>query len=96
MPTLVILEVKAKSDSLGQVKEFLAKRLPETRAFEGCQSLTSYLNEDGRTIVIVELWDSKPHYEKYLAWREETGVLAEFGALLEGEPSFRFFEPFDS
>ena len=96
MPTLVILEGKAKSDTLGQVKELLAKRLPETRAFEGCQSLTPYLNEDGESFVIVELWDSKPHYEKYLAWREETGVLAEFGALLEGEPSFRFFEPIDS
>ncbi len=96
MPTLVILEAKAKSDTLGQVKELLAKRLPETRAFEGCQSLTPYLNEDGQTFVIVELWDSKPQYEKYLAWREETGALAEFGALLEGEPSFRFFEPIDA
>ncbi len=96
MPTLVILEGKAKSDTLGQVKELLAKRLPETRAFEGCQSLTTYLNEDGQTFVIVELWDSKPRYEKYLAWREETGALAEFGALLEGEPSFRFFEPIDA
>ncbi len=96
MPTLVILEVKAKSDSLGQVKEFLAKRLPETRAFDGCQSLTPYLNEDGQTIVIVELWDSKPHYDKYLAWREETGVVAEFEALIEDEISPRFFEQIDA
>ncbi len=96
MATLVILEAKAKSNTLGQVKELLAKRLPETRAFEGCQSLTPYLNEDGQTLVIVELWDSKPQYEKYLAWREETGVLGEFEALLEGEPSFRFFEPIDT
>ncbi len=96
MPTLVILEAKAKSDTLGQVKELLAKRLPETRAFDGCQSLTPYLNEDGRTLVIVELWDSKPHYDKYLAWREETGVLAEFGALIEGEFGIRFFEPIDA
>ena len=96
MPTLVILEVKAKSDSLGQVKEFLAKRLPETRAFDGCQSLTPYLNEDGQTIVIVELWDSKPHYDKYLAWREETGVVAEFEPLIEDEISPRFFEQIDA
>ena len=54
MPTLVILEAKAKSGTLGQIKEFLGKRLPETRAYEGCQSLTPYLNEDGRSLVIVE------------------------------------------
>ena len=87
MPTLVILEAKAKSGTLGQIKEFLGKRLPETRAYEGCQSLTPYLNEDGRSLVIVEHWESKPHYEKYLAWREETGALASFGELLEGPPT---------
>ena len=96
MPTLVILEAKAKSGTLGQIKEFLGKRLPETRAYEGCQSLTPYLNEDGRSLVIVEYWESKPHYEKYLAWREETGALASFGELLEGPPDIRYFEPIDA
>ena len=96
MPTLVILEAKAKADAVEELKGLLAKLLPETRAYEGCQSVTPYLNDDGQTVVLVELWDSKPHYDKYLAWREETGALANFGALLEGAPSFRFSEPFDA
>ena len=96
MSTLVILEAKAKADAVEELKGLLAKLLPETRAYEGCQSVTPYLNDDGQTVVLVELWDSKPHYEKYLAWREETGALASFGALLEGAPSFQFSEPFDA
>lgn len=97
MATLVILEAKAKPESVDAVKEMLAKRLPETRAYDGCQSLTAYLNEDdGRTLVIVEYWDSRQHYEKYLAWRTETGVLDEFQTLLEDAPEIRFFEAIDA
>ncbi len=108
--TLMMLEAKLKRDALGQMTEYLAKSLPETLTFDGCQSLTPYLNEDGQTLVIVELWDSKAHYEKYLAASgvllegerprlgsgEDTGELAEFEEMLEGEPSFRFFEPIDA
>ena len=41
-------------------------------------------------------WDSVEHYEKYLAWRTETGVLAELSALLEGDPNIRYFEAVDA
>ena len=47
-------------------------------------------------LMYFETWDSKSHYEKYLAWREETGVLAEFVALLEGPPSVRYFVAVDA
>ncbi len=96
MPTLVVVEVKAKRDTVDQVRELLIKHLPEMRVFEGCQSTTPYLHEDGQTFVVVEQWDSKPHYEKYLAWREETGALAFFQELLEGEFRFRFCEPIEA
>ena len=56
MSTLVILEAKAKADAVEELKGLLAKLLPETRAYEGCQSVTPYLNDDGQTVVLVELW----------------------------------------
>ena len=96
MATLVILEVRAKEGALPEVKEFLAKNLPDTRGYDGCLELTPYLNEDGRTVVIVEKWVSKPQYEQYLAWRQETGALADFGKLTEGEPNIRYFEAIDA
>ena len=93
---LVLLEAVAKPESVGTLKEMLAARLPETRAYEGCQGITPHLNDDGRTFVFVEHWDSVEHYEKYLAWRTETGVLAELSALLEDDPSIRYFEAVDA
>ena len=64
MATWVILEGKTKSDTVGQVKELLEKRLPETRAYEGCQSLTPCLSEDGRTLVVVQVEVALPRFHR--------------------------------
>ena len=93
---LVILEAVAKSECVDQVVQLLKANLPETRAYDGCQYITCFLNEDGKTFVFVEHWDSKAHYEKYLAWRAETGLLAELVSLFETEPSIRYFETVDA
>ncbi len=96
MGTLVILEAIAKAESVRELKDFLQRHIPDTRNYDGCQDITAYLNEDGKTIVMAEHWNSKEHYQKYLAWREETGVLAELGAMLDGEPTIRFFDAIDA
>ena len=96
MRTLVTLEAIAKPESLSELKDFLALHIPDTRTFDGCQDITAYLNEDGKTIVMVEHWDSKEHYEKYTAWRQETGVLAQLAAMLEGAPIIRYFDVIDA
>ena len=93
MATLALVELRIKPGAAAQAKEFLEKRLPETRAYQGCQTLTTYHQDDGHTIVIVETWDAQQDHEKYMAWRQETGTLAEIGELLEGEPSIRYLEP---
>lgn len=96
MGTLVILEAIAKAESLRELEAFLKRHIPDTRSYDGCQDITAYLNEDGRTIVMVEHWDSKEHYQKYLAWREKTGVLADLGAMFDGGPTIRFFDAIDA
>ncbi len=96
MATLVHLEANAKPEHTQDVIDLLKLRLPETRAYDGCQEITPYLNEDGHTFVFIELWDSKTKYEKYLTWRQETGVFDELVAMLQGEPNIRFFEPVDA
>ena len=94
--TLVLLEGVAKPESVEEVKALLKSRLPETRAFEGCESITAFLKDDGKSFVFVEHWDSTGNYEKYLAWRTETGVLAELVSLFEAQPSIRYFDAVDA
>ncbi len=97
MATLVLLAAKARSaDAVEELKLILKQRLPETRAYDGCQGITFDLGDDGLSFVFVEYWDSTRHYEKYLAWRTETGVLKQLTDRIEGEPAIRYFEAVDA
>jgi hypothetical protein len=37
-------------------------------------------------------WVSRPHYERYLAWRTETGTLNELAEKIAGEPIWTFYD----
>ncbi|MFT4603862.1 MAG: quinol monooxygenase YgiN [Rhodothermales bacterium] len=62
-----------------------------TRAYDRTD-ITAYLNDDGQTFVLIENWKAKAQYEKYLAWRTETGVMAKLASLLEEPASMRYFD----
>lgn len=97
MAIMVLFEVKAKAEAVGPLKAALAAAFPDTRAYEGCRGITAYASsDDGRTFVFVEFWESKTHYERYLAWRTETGVMAQLASMLEAPPSIRCFEQVDA
>ena len=49
--------------------------------------------DDPTNLEFCSKWDSKEHYEKYLQWRVESGVLEDFSNkyVLE-EPVWRYFD----
>jgi len=88
---LVLIEFRAKPESIDKMLRWLREILPETRCREGCVSVSVTRNQDDPTqFAFVELWDSRAHYERYFAWREREGVLDELAALVDGEATFRF------
>jgi len=92
MACQVLLEVKIKDDCHDKLKAKFAEVLPDTRSFDGC--IYIYLTkdqDDPSKLVIVELWQSRQHYEKYLAWRTERGDMEVLGEMME-EPTWRFLE----
>ena len=95
MTTQVILEFRAKADCIEKVRAWLKGVLPDTRSFAGCVTLHVVQNQDDPAgIMIVEQWDTRADYEKYLAWRTERGDMLEFGAMMDGPPTIRFFDFF--
>ena len=96
MSILVLVEVLAKAGCEARLVQSLELGLPQTRTADGCHSIHTYLEEDGRTVVAVEHWQSKEHYQRYLAWRVKTGVMDALGQLLEGPPKIRFFSAIDA
>lgn len=95
MTVTVLVEAPIKSGNLEKLKATLADALPETRTKDGCQSVTANFDADGTTLVLIQHWDSQAQYEKYLAWRTETGFLGEVVSMLDGQPSIRFFAPLE-
>lgn len=94
MTCMVMLEVRAKAGTGNDLINIFEQILPDTRAYDGCISVDVYQNQDEPDIVVlVEQWQTRAHYEKYFAWREETGAIAQLGQLLDGPPSLRYFDP---
>src|SRR5512137_441207 len=97
MAIMVLFEGKAKAETVDSLKAALPKLFPDTRAYEGCRGITAYINgDDGRTIVFVEYWETKTHYERYLAWRTKTGVIAGLVSMSEAPPRIRYFDQIDA
>jgi Uncharacterized conserved protein len=70
---------------------------PVTRAYDGCQGINLTLNvENSRNFVMTETWDSKQHYEKYLAFRTEDGTVGAITSMCETGPDIRIFDITDA
>ncbi len=96
MTVKMVLQAKAKPGTGSEVAAFIQSIMPETRAFEGCVFAGTYQNcEDADEVVLLEAWESREHYKKYLDWRRGEGVSARFKQMLDGEPSIGFIDVVD-
>ena len=87
MKNLVIVSFPAKEGMMDNLKETLKVALPETRSFDGCISVDTYIEESTDTIHLIEDWESLEHQAKYLNWRVETGLLDVLEPLLKNGAS---------
>ena len=79
------------------LKAHLLQVIPETRKAEGCRfshSLQSTAN--AAELLLVQGWASLQHQQRYLAWRNQRGDLAELRALLSCDVSVEVLDPFDA
>jgi quinol monooxygenase YgiN len=92
MKVNVLLEIKSKPECIEELKLTLVKILPDTRGYEGCIEVKVIENQDDPlNLLLIEIWESRQHYEKYLGWRVETGAIKALGALLSQPASIRYF-----
>ena len=90
--TMVWVDLKPGVAGCQPILDFLSEILPDTRAFDGCQDLQVYQEGDGEALVFIEYWDSAAHYQRYLDWRTESGVLNQLVDLLAEPPVIRIAE----
>ena len=87
MKNLVIVSFPAKVDSLEYLKEAMKAALNDTRTYDGCISVDTYIDKSSNTVYLIEDWETLDHQAKYLKWRIETGFLNELDPILEGGAS---------
>ena len=96
MTCTVLLEIQLKPDLIDAAKGAFKELLPDTRAYDGCQGLDVVENQENPgNLVLVETWETRAKYEKYLGWRTETGALEKMAEMCAGEPSIRYFDTVD-
>ena len=90
MKNLVIVSFPAKEGMMNDLKEMLKNALPDTRSFNGCISVETYIEESSNTVHLIEDWETLEHQADYLKWRVETGLLDILEPLLkEGATSLK-------
>ena len=97
MATMVLLEAKSQPGGIDTLKSAFVEVLPDTRAYDGCHGVTVHQDQDDPDVlVLVETWETREHYERYLAWRVETGLIGQLETMLAGPPSIRYFDDVDA
>ncbi len=92
MACQILLEARVKDGYFDQYKKWLVGILPDTRSFDGCVDIYVTRDlDDPAKIVFIELWESRNHYEKYLAWRTERGDMDTVADMME-DPKWSFLE----
>ena len=90
----VNLQLRVKSGLESEFIEELNIILKETRSYEGCHAVYFIQNQDDPSnLEFFSKWDSKQHYDNYLQWRIDSGVMEEVAnKYLDGEPLWRYFD----
>lgn len=93
MGCVVIFEFRTKAGQSRAMRDWLRDNLRETRAFEGFQTLVATTNqEDADNVVVIEQWDSRQHYERYIDWRTKRGDIETVVSMIDGDPTIRFLD----
>ena len=97
MSVSVLLEGVLKEGLVDEFVEICKGAYPVTRAYDGWKGINLTLNvDDARNFVMTETWDSKEHYEKYLAFRTEDGTVGAITSMCETGPDIRIFDITDA
>ena len=97
MVVSVLLEGVLKEGQVEDFTELCKEAYKVTRAYDGCHGINLTLNEENNNnFVMTETWESKEHYDKYLAFRVEEGTVELIGSQCDEGPTIRIFDITDA
>ena len=97
MAIAVLIELQVKPECVEAMKTYFKEIHRDTRAYQGCLGVDIYRNmDDGANLVLYQRWESRPHFERYLAWRAETGVVDQLEKMLAEPSRVRYLDLVDA
>lgn len=93
MSILVIADFFVEPDKIEEFLALLREVLPDTRGFEGCERLDTYVNQDEPGHVrAVETWGARSDHKSYLRWRRETRMMDTLAPYAVAPPRFAYYD----
>ncbi len=92
MSVMITIEMPVIPEKLEEYLGILKQALVDTRAYKGCQSVATYVEQANSNVVLVEEWDSVEDQQAYMSWRAETGLLDAIVPFMRGELVQRTFD----
>ena len=92
MSVMIILEMPVKPDMLEEYLNILKGALVETRSYKGCRSVTTLVDQETSSVLLVEEWDSAEDQQAYMAWRMETGLIDAIAPFMQCELVTRTYD----
>lgn len=91
MSVFVIAEFPVHAEQVDAFLDTLRTALVDTRAFEGCEVIDTYVDvDDPGRVILWERWPTKEHHRRYLAWRRESGTGEVLVPFLAGRIGFTY------
>lgn len=94
MSVTIVITAKAREGARDILIDALARVLPDTRAFDGCQGVEVVCpRSQPGAVILIERWVSLEHFEAYKKWRIESGTTVLGSGLVEGRPATIVCDP---
>tara|TARA_Y100000991_G_C21818540_1_gene282876 strand:- start:291 stop:584 length:294 start_codon:yes stop_codon:yes gene_type:complete len=92
MSVMVTVEWPAKPETLSEFLDVLRQALVDTRTYDGCEDVQTYVEKSTASVLLVEIWASEDHQKAYMKWRMEAGLMDAIGGYLDSAPVARTFD----
>jgi quinol monooxygenase YgiN len=93
MTVLVTLKFPVKPLVLENFLVVLKEALKDTRVYEGCETVQTFVERGTSAVFLVETWESAEHQQHYMGWRIERGLIGALDPYLDGEIDVHIFDP---
>jgi len=92
-PEKMLVEFPVHPETRDEFISALNEILVDTRAYDGCMSVTVWTNEEEDDAVwLYEEWETREHQAAYLKWRGDTGNTAHLGPFIKGGLRFLWLQ----